>query len=302
VFEIVWDFMQDEFRTGLLQARSAFAKPLANSSAFDMQSLTEQMSNLRQQLCDFTMHEETPVESILSSHSMENVFNEVYLILRTAPPEAVANTLTFVRDAHRYPHPFRDDFQKHLAVSDVWESLQMLLRAPNFCLRNSAIYTIGKLTCKDRSHLLSDAFPFYLANDPINLPNLLFELLWLTNEMNWSFIEQISTSSHYLKRWSLCQVLDESGDSTETLNRFDIILARLKTDPHPLIAAEAAFRFERVRAKLGPKLPKAEWRKEVKRISSLEPRISFFFTANQFMRDRSDYSLDDFDRFVASLV
>ena len=248
------------------------------------------------------MHEEAPVESILSGHSLEEVFNEIDSILRTAPPEAVTHTLTFVRDAQLYPHPFRDDFREYLAASNIWKTFQELLQAPNFSVRSSTIYTIGKLTNRDRAYLLSEAFPFYLATDPINLPRLLSELSWLTNEVNWSFIEEISASSHYLNRWSLCEVLDESGNSTETLNRFITILDRLKCDSHALIAAEAKFRFERISVKLGPKLPKAEWRKEVKRISSLEPRISFFFAANQFMRDRSDYSLDDFDRFVAGLV
>ena len=97
-------------------------------------------------------------------------------------------------------------------------------------------------------------------------------------------------------------MLDDSGNSTETLGRFLGILAQLKRDSHPLIAAEANLRFERVNVKLGPKLQKSEWRKEVKRIASLEPKVMFESTAMQFMRNRSNYSLDDFDRFVTELA
>jgi hypothetical protein len=260
------------------------------------------VSNLRQQLGEFLIHEETPVESILAHHPLENVFQEIESILRKSGPEAVARTLCFIRDANLYQHPFRDAFQEKLATSRIWEALRDLLHSSDFGVRNNAIYTIGKLTNRERAYLLVDAFPFYLENDPINLPKLLFELVWLTNEWNWTLVERIADAQHYLVRWSLCQVLDDSGGSTETLSRFLGILAKLKCDSHPFVAAEANLRFERVNVKLGPKLEKAEWRKEVKRISSLQPKITFESAAMQFMRNRSDYSLDDFDRFVTGLV
>ena len=97
-------------------------------------------------------------------------------------------------------------------------------------------------------------------------------------------------------------MLDDSGNSMETMSRFIGILAQLKCDSHPLVAAEANLRFERVNVKLGPKLQKPEWRKEVKRISSLQPKVTFESAAMQFMRNRSDYCLDDFDRFVTGLA
>lgn len=248
------------------------------------------------------MHEETPVESILGQYSLDEVFKEIDSILKTSEPEAIVRTLGFVRDANLYQHPFRDVFQEHLASSKIWDDLHDLLRAPDFSLRGNAIYTIGKLTNRDRAYLLSEAFPFYLENDPINLPRLLLELLWLTNEWNWGFVERVAASEHYLVRWSLCQLLDESGNSTETLSRFLGILAQLKCDSHPLVAAEANLRFERVNVKLAPKLQKAEWRKEVKRIASLEPKVVFESAAMQFMRNRSNYSLGDFEGFVTGLA
>lgn len=260
------------------------------------------MSELRQQLCGFRMHEETPVESILGCYNIQNVFQEIDSILRTAQPEAVAHTLGFVRDANLHQHPFRDIFHEHLSSSEIWETLQSLLQAPNFGVRRDTIYTIGKLTNRNRASLLSDAFPFYLENDPINLPNLLLELLWLTNKWNWGFVEQVSVAKHYLVRWCLCCLLDDSGNSAETQSRFLGILDRLKCDSNSLVAAEALLRFERVKVKIQPKLPKAEWRKEVKRISSLQPKVTFESVAMQFMLNRSDYLLEDFDRFATGLA
>lgn len=246
------------------------------------------------------MHEETPVELIIGDHSLEHVFQEVDSILKTSEQESIVRALGFVRDANLYEHPFRDSFREKLVSSKIWETLQELLCSPDFSVRGSTVYTIGKLTNRERAYLLSDAFPFYLKNDPINLPKLLLELLWLTNKWNWEFVEQVAAAKHYLVRWSLCQLLDDSGDLAETRGRFLEILAQLKCDLHPMVAAEANFRFERVNVKLGPKLQKSEWRKEVKRIASLEPQIMFESTGMQFMRNRSNYSLDDFDRFVTS--
>lgn len=248
------------------------------------------------------MHEETPVESILAHYSLEDIFEQIDSILKTAEPEAVAHALGFVRDANLFQHPYRDDFHKHLSSSAIWETLQRLLHASNFSIRRNTIYTIGKLTSRDHAYLLSDVFTFYLENDPINLPNLLLELLWLTNRWNWNFVEQVASAKHYLKRWSLCQILDDTSDSTETKRHFLEVLVRLKCDLHPLVASEAKLRFERINVKLGPKLSKAEWRKEVNRISSLKPRVTFEHAAMLFMHDRLDYALDDFDRFVCQLT
>lgn len=257
---------------------------------------------LRQQLCEFHIHEMTPVDSVIGVHSMAEVFQEIEAILSSNEREHIANTLTFVRDAGLYRHPHREAFRQFLQSAQIWETLRDLLRAPDCSVRYNAIYTIGKLTERNRSCLLSEAFPFYLENDPINLPRLLMELLWLTNEWDWSLVEQVASSKEYLLRWSLCQILDDTGDSLETRGRFLEILAGLKSDAHPLVAAEGNFRYERVKVKLGPRLPKVEWRDEVKRIAGLRPRLLFEATTMQFMGGRSDYTLDELDSFVASLL
>ena len=248
------------------------------------------------------MHEETPVDSILNGYSFNDVFAEIESILEDSKPETIAHTLGFVRDASLYQHPLRDAFQKHLASSSIWNILQKLLVAPNFWVRRNTVYTIAKLTQRDRAYLLSEAFPFYLEKDPINLPNLILELVWLTNQWNWNFIEQAAVAKHFLQRWSLCELLDDNGSPPEVKSHFLDVLERLKTDSEPLVAAEAALRFERVNIKIEPKLSKSEWRKEVKKISSLEPRVTFESTAMQFMRERADYTLDEFERFVKELV
>jgi hypothetical protein len=254
--------------------------------------------DLRHQISEFNCHEVTPVDSILANHSMRSVFCEIESLLVTETSEKVARILTFVRDAGLYEHPFKESFRAALDSSGIWEIFSSLLAAPSHWVKANTIYTIGKLTFRERSYLLSEAFPHFMDENPIGLPSLLFELRWLTGEWNWSFLEKIANANHYLYRWSLCEILDDDDGPVETMQRYVSFFSQLKLDSHPLVAAEANFRLERVNAKLRPKLPKPEWRKEVKRIASLEPKMTFSNVTMRFIQGREDYSLADFDQFV----
>ncbi|MDR3459518.1 MAG: hypothetical protein P4N60_18980 [Verrucomicrobiae bacterium] len=260
------------------------------------------MNNLKENICTYLAHEITPVESIINGYSLEEVFVEIESILQNSCPEEISHTLGFIRDAGLYEHPFHDAFRKHIKTPSLWGTLKVLLTSSDFFIRRNTVYTIAKLCERNRAHLLAEAFPFYLENDPINLPNLIKELTWLTNDRNWSFIEQITKAKHFAQRWSLCELLDDDGSSIESKYRYLDILKHLSSDPEPLVSAEAALRFERIKIKTGPKLPKPEWRKEIKRISSLEPRITFQKTAMQFMHGKDCYTLDEFERFVRTLT
>lgn len=260
------------------------------------------MSNLRKQLSEFLGHEVSPIESILTGHTLLDVLQEIDSIVRSAEQEAAVRALGFLRDACLYPHSSREAFRSCVESSEIWESLRGLLRVPDFVMRRNAVYTIGKLTFRERACLLVEVFPFYLESDPINLPDLLQECFWLTGDWNWGLVDQVANADHYLKRWSLCQMFDDSNLQADTSNRSIAILERLKGDSHPNVVAEAYFRFERISVKLRPKLLKAEWRKEAKRISDLKPRITFQFAAHRFMHDRTDYTLEEFDHHVAALV
>lgn len=258
------------------------------------------MENLRNQISNFMMHEETPVETVIGNHSIKEVITEIESILKNEDSEAISHTLGFVRDAALYQHPHRDTFREELRSSTVWEQLEKLLRSSNFYLRGNTIYTIAKFAEKSKAYLLLEAFPYYFQHDPIHLPSLLFELLWLSHEWNWDLLNQIVTADNYLQRWSLCQVIDDRGDTLEVVKKFLQLLELLKRDAHPLIAAEAQWRFERITVKLGSKLSKPEWRQEVKRIAKLEPKLTFEKAAMQFMQSRQNYTIEEFDGFLVS--
>ncbi len=264
------------------------------------------MSALRQQISQFSGHYETPANLVLRGHSFGKVFQEIDSILKSADPEAIGTAMGFVRDATLFEHPFRAGFRKHLKSAAIWETFSKLLLAPNLRIRSRTISTIGRLTVKDRADLLVDAFPYYLEKDPINLPSLLMEHWWLADAWNWNLIEQVVVANHYLPRWSLCEIIGHVSFPAGTINPFMDLFFRLKGDPHPLVAAEASWHFESLAVKVEPKLPKPEWRKEVKRIASLEPRVTFENTALRFQNSRAesgktDYTVDEFDRFVTGM-
>ena len=260
------------------------------------------MNPLRQQIGEFLAHEITPVDAIIGEHSIAEVFEEIEAILTGNDSERVLHAQGFIRDASMYKHAARDAFRNYLSHSRIWDHFREFLIAPDFYLRRTTIYSIGKLCYKERAHLLVDEFPFFLQNDPLNLPRLLFELSWLTNAIRWDFFEQIKNARHFAQRWSLCVMLDDDGQPEEDMKRVLAFLQELKADSNSFVANEAAYRFERVKVKLGPKLPKKDWRKEVKRIAGLEPQILFEPISMRFMNERTDYTILEFEQFVLGLA
>ena len=129
------------------------------------------------------------------------------------------------------------------------------------------------------------------------------ELLWLTKEWNWNFVEKTAKAEHFSQRWSLCGSLRHGeADSSEIKQQILEVLSHLKNDPIPVVAAEANFLYERIKIKIGPKLPKADWRKEIERISNLEPRHRFEIMAMDFMRNKTDYTLAEFESYVTEMA
>lgn len=259
------------------------------------------MSMLREQIRNFLMHEDMPVDEIIGSHSMEEVCVEVIAILLSGEPEPISHALVFLRDTATYQHRFSEAFHQHLQSSPIWETLRQLLRAPNTNVRHNAINTIGKLGHRERVSLLEDAFPYFLERDPINLPGLMFELGWLRSNHHGEFLERIARANHPLARWSLCEIL-QSLEGASDQGAVLELASLLSVDPHPHVAAQAAWACERIKIKLGPKLPKPEWRKEVKRIAALKPQLTYFYVTHRFMLDRSDYTLAEFDTHFAEIT
>lgn len=262
------------------------------------------MSTFREKISKFSFHEETPVEEVLGEHPMEEVFTELDLRLNGALPESeevIAATLFFLRDAALYEHPRKMEFRDFLSESVIWKTFEKLLKAPVFRVRAGIISTIGKVYQPDKANLLAEIFSHYLQHDPINASHLLAELGWLEGAFPKTFWEQMHASSHYLTRWSCCEfaVGKEEGEAGALVLP---VLLRLKNDVHPLLAAEAAYLYERVKIKQAAKLSKLEWRKEVERIEALTPKHTFGKTAREFMRDRVDYTVAEFDAHVSKLI
>jgi hypothetical protein len=256
---------------------------------------------LQQRLAQFSFHEETPVQSVIGDCSVDEVFSEVIDILMDNDEKSILRALRFIRDASLYPHSYRDRVQEKLANSAVWKRLEELLHVPNVQIRSQTIYTVGKLSHRDRAHLLSEAFPFYLRSDPLNLPSLLLELHWLKTEWPWHLLECLAGARHYLQRWSLCSVSEHVHGDSATMDRFLGVFSPSATDSHALVAGEAKWQIERLKLARGPSLPKKQWRSEVRRVAQLQPRFTFDMLSARFMENRVEYNLAEVDGFLNGL-
>jgi len=261
------------------------------------------MSTFREQLADSTPCSGTEVEAILENRSIPSVLQDLNLILNSEEITEILHALIFLRDAALYSHRLHEPFRKHLLASPIPETLRNLLQSPSRAVRRNSIYTIGKLTFREHASFLSDAFPFYLDHYPLEMPGLLSELAWLTGELNWEFVQQVASSENRCVRWSLCSALHSLGEREDRQVRSLHVLTSLTRDPYPFISAEARWLCERIKVKLGPKLPKPEWRREVKRISSLEPKVTFKRAVSQFLASNThpDYSMRDLNQFLSEL-
>jgi hypothetical protein len=260
------------------------------------------VNHLRQQLCEFICHESTPVDPIFQIHGVEPVVTEIQSILEDSKDdESISHTLGFIRDSGLFDHPFRENFRTQLERSQVWSLFSKMLIAPSFSIRTNTIYTIAKLYFTERASLLSDALPFYIEKDVINLPYLLAERTWLRVRLDWDLIEHLAKEPKFSTRWSLCLFLYHLESNEKLSGHLLKILEKLKSDPHRFVSAEANFRYERIKVKAGPKLAKPEWRKEVKRIAALEPKATFERIAMEFMRGRSDYTVAEFEKYAEGI-
>jgi hypothetical protein len=236
---------------------------------------------------------------------MAAIFRETEKILQEGNPDAIVNTLGFIKDATLYEHADRASFRQRLASAPIWELFQKLLLAPHCHLRGQVIITIGKLGFKEHAHLLLDAFPFYFENDPINLESIFWEHRWLTGSLQWRRMRLVAASDHYLKRWSLCAFLDDGLCLKQTKSCMSV-LSRLKNDPHPLVAAEANWILKRSALETEKGLPEAKRRRELERIFGHRPSVTFDDASMRFMnswanKGKTDYTLEEFDRFATDL-
>jgi hypothetical protein len=99
--------------------------------------------------------------------------------------------------------------------------------------------------------MLSNRFPVAMERDPILLPELVFEWLWLTRHRGlWSLLGRAASAPGYLTRWAVLEIAVSHGThgARRPSRRLLAFYERLVADEHPLVRAEAAWLLEEARA------------------------------------------------------
>lgn len=146
-------------------------------------------------------------------------------ILESMKSEEIHSCLILIRDlsikgAVNSSHEEVDEFRELISKSDIFSKLNNLLYQHNLFVRKDVIYTIGKIYFKQNANMLAEAYKFYRKTDPLIIPDILFELSWLTNGDIWSFIDELIKDNHFLFRWSAVDLLRKYNKNDNKSNKF----------------------------------------------------------------------------------
>lgn len=165
-------------------------------------------------------------------------------ILESMRSEEIHSCLILIRDlsikgAVNSSHEEVDEFRELISKSDIFSKLNNLLYQHNLFVRKDVIYTIGKIYFKQNANMLAEAYKFYRKTDPLIIPDILFELSWLTNRDIWSFIDELIKDNHFLFRWSAVDLLHKYNKNDNKSNKFIDSLVLLSNDDNIYVSNEA---------------------------------------------------------------
>ena len=229
-------------------------------------------------------------------------------MLQSGERSAINDALLFMCDVVNYR--MLAEFTRYLPQSIIVPALRDLLYASDQNVRHNAIHTIGKMGPRQHARMLAEAFPQYLERYPLELPDLLYELFWLSREegqRRWEYYDQVAASSSYLFRWAVLEMThhDVSTDlESASSQRLERLYAALSNDDNALVSTEAAHQLSRLRLNSeAPALPRAEWQSRKKQLHHSEPALTFAKFKFNFWNylsaaDHADYDAPTLDAFA----
>lgn len=249
------------------------------------------------------------LSATLDAASVEELTAAILGLLRSPDQEIVWWATLFIRDSILYVPEAA--FSAAFFASPIVPTLEGLVLAENWWIRCHAVYTLGKTNCARSVPALRRAFAAVRDRDPLLLPHLVGEILWLEAEKSWTLIDRMLASREYTTRWGALSILTHRGHGDATpadavyqgkLRRY----AQLLHDPNPLIRAEADYHHRLLATEpLGRTSPKPARRRQRKLIERYRPSLTFddverLFRSHLQRRKLITYTVADLEDFIAA--
>lgn len=232
-------------------------------------------------------------------------------ILEADDADAIGDACLVIRDcALLASGPIREEFQAGLLENGVITHLEANLFADNHFTRASIVYTLGKICSTGSLPVLLKAFAAYRDTDPLLVPGLIFESVWLGGD-EWSLLDRALESPAYPTRWSIVDQLsglDGAALDENTYERRRLrYLEALQHDANRLVRDEASYWIQVLTTAIPRDLPRGERRRRRKRLHALEPPITYMTWSIRFgnhlhQLGQCSYTVRELEEFIDLLA
>lgn len=230
-------------------------------------------------------------------------------LLHADDEEAVRDACLVIRDGVMMArHPRREEFWVRLTESGIIARLEALLFADSSNMRDTAAYTLGKIGSRASLPALVDALTVYRDTDPLLVPRLISEGIWL-GANQWPLLAQALESPVYMTRWGILDILGALYPERKKRDERRRVryLETLRHDTQSLVRQEATYYVQA--AALEPLRDRSaeEQRHGQEELSALEPPFTYMTCSIRFSNylhqaGRTSYTVRELEDFIDHLV
>lgn len=266
---------------------------------------------LEQKISTYVHHLESPAywQDILGSHSPSDIENTIIRLLHNGNVQTFSEACLFFNDLTLAAPRLCDAALIPPQSEAIIQAIERGLNSPALVIRINATHTLGRVCATGSLPLLRATFEKSVDHDPLLLPDLAFEVAWLSKQTDIPWISHhCLRAPSYLSRWAGVQVLDKIrcySDSDDWQPKHDALVV-LSNDENHHVKNNARFILEEM--VFEKRLPAIEFRPERKRLRrELESRrpTSFDIISAAFIKHLQSHNLISYtptalDSFVTS--
>jgi hypothetical protein len=206
--------------------------------------------------------------------------------------------------------PGRAVFCAELVSSSVIQDLDANLFSDDHFTRCACVYALGKLCSRASLPALQTAFSTWRDRDPLLMPELVFEMVWLGGN-RWELLDQVIASPVYPTRWSAIGQLEGGIGTVGDAEKYDPrnlpCLQRLRRDDNGFVRDEANHCFALLTADIPRGISRGERRRRTQALRAQEPSVTFAKCSIQFgnylsRSGQRSYQLDQLLKFIDHLA